>query len=1083
MSSPILIFIILSCFNQNIYTRPIEDNKDGASHKNYTLIIFFIIAALFIFACILYYTKQLWYDALRCCFSKKKSITSSDLDMDISDQIYKDIDFESIHFTEVAGYSRLSIDIADLMGKYLDNNKEDDLKSYYIEASSLSQSNISKLDSRTLLKLNNVYLSPNAEDYNVFEDESSNMKSQEITDIKIEQGNTSFIDNSLSLFNDKSSSIPERILVDISGIDFKSSENKNSNIEEKSKESQKNENNGEKGIEESENTDNSAKNSSIKISNEKILVNKNLKLLSLSDEISSVEKVEIPFQDEKELSDEILEISSSKNSIEDGKVDVTKKISKVTKDISEETNENIPSLVVESTEQQRSFIIKSNSGNAGNTKKVKVKLSPTIINDESISSLDIGEGHTLEELNENEEIVDVETNDTVESLEKVSESNNNNLNLIEPERKIQDDSFVILDNEKSEDYNELSISDIEEKENQSEIDEIDEIETTNEKVETPVESINTETKIEVITETESSIEVPIESVVESKAEEAAETEPIVEPVNSETKVEDVTEIEPPVELQVESINAKTKDKEIEEIESVVESIKTETKVEEIAEIDIITEPPVELPVNVEIKVEEIQETESVVEPINAETKVEETAETEPIVEPVNAETKVEEIAENETVIGQEIVDVKVDEINEPFIKQEQNNVLNNENNENIVELTAEPVQIIESNKESIEEYEVEKRSTNVNHDKEDKEEKIKKIEENLQAIQQSMEVDITDVSPSSKKSENKIITNHPSIKKRSSSLNIKKRRESIINNKNNSSNKKNKSLSQKGKKIQQSIDEEIQSISNEMNNDTIKEKFNDYVERRSSIQSDTNSSTYSSKRASALSAFILQNENSFDEFDSSLPSKSVNSPNVDTSMNEDHTQDKLNAMTSITSSIPPSQLHDQLRSPTPPGYYRRYGCISPSPSLESSVDSLRDRCISPTPSEESTFSNSSHSFSIGKISRNKQFEVVYDHKPQLPDEIPLKKGDKVLIKQVFEDGWAYGIVKNKHLDGIFPIQCLGEEIEPDRNGRMVPRLVRVYQARLEDEEQKKQEEEEFKKMITDQARKNVLFKLALSHPK
>jgi len=201
MFSTILIFLILSCLNQNIYTKPIEDNKDGASHKNYTLIIFIIIAVIFILACILYYTKQLWYDAIKCCFNKKKSITSSDLDMDISDQIYKDIDFESIHFTEVAGYSRLSIDIADLMGKYLNNDKEDDLKSYYIEVSSLSNSNISKLDSRTLLKLNNVYLSPNAEDYDVFEDESSNLKSQEITDIKIQPGNTSFIENSLSLFN------------------------------------------------------------------------------------------------------------------------------------------------------------------------------------------------------------------------------------------------------------------------------------------------------------------------------------------------------------------------------------------------------------------------------------------------------------------------------------------------------------------------------------------------------------------------------------------------------------------------------------------------------------------------------------------------------------------------------------------------------------------------------------------------------------------------------------------------------------------------------------------------------------------
>jgi len=388
---------------------------------------------------------------------------------------------------------------------------------------------------------------------------------------------------------------------------------------------------------------------------------------------------------------------------------------------------------------------------------------------------------------------------------------------------------------------------------------------------------------------------------------------------------------------------------------------------------------------------------------------------------------------------------------------------------------------------------------------------MEKIEENIQTIQASLENEITDIKPplyeindDAKKSTEENNKDEDETKsviklnKRTSSLNlhIKKRRESIGSKANYYSSKKNKQ--NKAKKIQQSINEEIESIANEIDNDSIKEKFNDYVEKRNSIQSDTSVNSLNKRRSSALSTYILQNENSEISHDDSKSKieKSKNNIqssklalNIDTSVDdiqpfkEDNTPDKQSP--SITpSSFTAFQLHNQLRSPTPTGFYNNYShSISPSLSTASDSDSLRDQCISPTPSEDSTISSGSHSYSIGKISRHKQFEVVYDHKPQLPDEIPLRKGDIVQIKQVFEDGWAYGIVKKKRMDGIFPIQCLGEEIEPSRNGRMVPRLVRVYQARLEDEEQERQEEEEFKKKVTDQARKNLLLKLALSHPK
>jgi len=469
---------------------------------------------------------------------------------------------------------------------------------------------------------------------------------------------------------------------------------------------------------------------------------------------------------------------------------------------------------------------------------------------------------------------------------------------------------------------------------------------------------------------------------------------------------------------------------------------------------------------------------NIVEPVPESEKVEENIES--VDEPEKVEEKIETVDESEkveekieTVDEPEKIEEKIETIDEPE-KVEEKIVSEDieENNKISTTQITEPEPISEGITES-------KEDENLLEDSnDDKKAEMEIIKQKIQAVQQSMENDITNIKlPVSQ--EGKMVNHPPLLNKRSSSLNL-----NIKKKKDDSKSSSKKGKHHKVKKIQQSIDEEIQSIANEIKHDPIKEKFNDYIERRSSIQSDVSSSSKSSssKKPSALSAYIL-NENSSEDNTSSI--SDAKAPlSIDITENELSKESEVLSPLSSHSSLSSSQLHSQLRSPTPPGNNRVHGnCVSPSPSLASTSDSIRDQCISPTPSEESAISSVSSSYSVGKINRNKQFEVLYDHKPQLPDEIPLKKGDLVQLKQVFEDGWAYGIVKNKRLDGIFPIQCLGEEVEPVRNQRMVPRLVRVYQARLEDEEQKRQEEEEFKRKVTDQARKNLLLKLALSHPK
>ncbi|KAJ3233414.1 Sorbin and SH3 domain-containing protein 1 [Chytriomyces hyalinus] len=54
----------------------------------------------------------------------------------------------------------------------------------------------------------------------------------------------------------------------------------------------------------------------------------------------------------------------------------------------------------------------------------------------------------------------------------------------------------------------------------------------------------------------------------------------------------------------------------------------------------------------------------------------------------------------------------------------------------------------------------------------------------------------------------------------------------------------------------------------------------------------------------------------------------------------------------------------------------------------------------------------------------KSYFVIYDFKPIQPDEVTLRVGDRVTIKQNYDDGWALGLNVTTKLEGLFPLDTL-----------------------------------------------------------
>ncbi|ORX50053.1 hypothetical protein BCR36DRAFT_583647 [Piromyces finnis] len=78
-----------------------------------------------------------------------------------------------------------------------------------------------------------------------------------------------------------------------------------------------------------------------------------------------------------------------------------------------------------------------------------------------------------------------------------------------------------------------------------------------------------------------------------------------------------------------------------------------------------------------------------------------------------------------------------------------------------------------------------------------------------------------------------------------------------------------------------------------------------------------------------------------------------------------------------------------------------------------------------------------------KEEEEKLFEVVYNYEPELPDELKLTVGDKIKIKEIYEDGWAYGYNKTTQLFGTFPSTSLGENFNPESVPQYKPEEIAV----------------------------------------
>ncbi|KAJ3081033.1 Sorbin and SH3 domain-containing protein 2, partial [Physocladia obscura] len=57
-------------------------------------------------------------------------------------------------------------------------------------------------------------------------------------------------------------------------------------------------------------------------------------------------------------------------------------------------------------------------------------------------------------------------------------------------------------------------------------------------------------------------------------------------------------------------------------------------------------------------------------------------------------------------------------------------------------------------------------------------------------------------------------------------------------------------------------------------------------------------------------------------------------------------------------------------------------------------------------------------------SQAKGSTVVYAFEPTHNDEIYLRIGDQVVVKQKYDDGWALGVNLSSRLEGLFPLDCL-----------------------------------------------------------
>ncbi|KAI9332861.1 hypothetical protein BDR26DRAFT_625730 [Obelidium mucronatum] len=88
---------------------------------------------------------------------------------------------------------------------------------------------------------------------------------------------------------------------------------------------------------------------------------------------------------------------------------------------------------------------------------------------------------------------------------------------------------------------------------------------------------------------------------------------------------------------------------------------------------------------------------------------------------------------------------------------------------------------------------------------------------------------------------------------------------------------------------------------------------------------------------------------------------------------------------------------------------------------------------------DSMYVDNSQSKDVGGAIR-----AVYDFTPSMPDEVFIAIGDKIQVKQRYDDGWAFGLNLTSNKEGLFPQDVLPGAAAPSGGGGNKNRVSSLY---------------------------------------
>ncbi|OUM67568.1 hypothetical protein PIROE2DRAFT_67008, partial [Piromyces sp. E2] len=89
---------------------------------------------------------------------------------------------------------------------------------------------------------------------------------------------------------------------------------------------------------------------------------------------------------------------------------------------------------------------------------------------------------------------------------------------------------------------------------------------------------------------------------------------------------------------------------------------------------------------------------------------------------------------------------------------------------------------------------------------------------------------------------------------------------------------------------------------------------------------------------------------------------------------------------------------------------------------ENSVSDIKQ--ISSTPKLNTSTEKKTLSMVISEYKEDTLYAAKFNYEPSMEDEMRIRINDRVLVKEIFNDGWAYGENKTSESFGIFPINRL-----------------------------------------------------------